>query len=136
MRLIRIHRARVREDMLEIFSDPTILSSQLSATIVDSQGNAEKGAGTGVLREIFSMFWKDLNDSLLVGENERVPYIRHDYDKCKWEVVGRILVKGFLEVSYFPTSLSKVFLSSCLFGESLVTEYMLLESFKAYVSGF
>ena len=79
-------------------------------------------------------FWKDINDSLLVGENERVPYIRHDYDKPKWEAVGRILVKGFLEVSYFPTSLSKVFLTSCLFGESVVTEHMLMESFKAYLS--
>ena len=56
MRLIRVHRTRVREDMLEIFSDPTILSSQLNVTIVDSQGNAERGAGSGVQREIFSMF--------------------------------------------------------------------------------
>ena len=42
------------------------------------------------------------------GEKERVPFARHDH------FVGRILVKGFVDVGYFPAFLSKAFVSYCL----------------------
>ena len=39
-----------------------------------------------------------------------------------------------LRKRFYPTRLSKVFLSSCLFGEDSVTENMYLESFLKYIS--
>ena len=70
----------------------------------------------------------------MLGETERVPYIRHDFDRNKWEAVGRILVKGYIESQYFPHKISKAFLSVCLFGEGSITCEMLQDSFKHYVS--
>lgn len=69
----------------------------------------------------------------MLGETERVPYIRHDFHRNKWEAVGRILVKGYTESQYFPHKISKAFLAICLFGEGSITCEMLQDSFKRYV---
>ena len=42
-----------------------------------------------------------------IGERERVPFKRHDHFIKEWEAVGRILVKGYQSVLYFPLLLSK-----------------------------
>ena len=133
-KVIRVHRLHVRADMLEIFSDPSIFKFSLSAIIINQLGHEEAGRGVGVLREVFSLFWKDFYESHMLGETERVPYIRHDFDRNKWEAVGRILVKGYIESQYFPHKISKAFLSVCLFGEGSITCEMLQDSFKRYVS--
>ena len=70
----------------------------------------------------------------MVGETERVPSIRHDFQRPEWEAIGRILVKGFKCCQYFPLMLSKTFFISCLFGESAVSEGMLMQSFMNFVS--
>ncbi len=98
--------------MLQIVSDPSILNASLHAVIINQLGHQEVGEGTGVLREVFSLFWKESYESYMLGESERVPYIRHDFNRVKWEAVGRILVKGYSECRYFPYRLSKVFLIS------------------------
>ena len=133
-KVIRVHRLHVRADMLEIFSDPSIFKFSLSAIIINQLGHEEVGRGIGVLREVFSLFWKDFYESHMLGESERVPYIRHDFDRNKWEAVGRILVKGYTESQYFPHKISKAFLAVCLFGEGSITCEMLQDSFKRYVS--
>ena len=133
-KVIRVHRLQVRADMLEIFSDPSIYKFSLSAIIINQLGHEEVGRGIGVLREVFSLFWNDFYESHMLGETERVPYIRHDFDRNKWEAVGRILVKGYTECQYFPHKISKAFLAVCLFGEGSITSEMLQDSFKRYVS--
>ena len=70
---------------------------------------------------------------MTIGERERVPFVRHDYFIEEWEAVGRILVKGFTSVDYFPTFLSKAVVCFCLFGTE-VTEDIFLSSFKQYLS--
>jgi len=44
---------------------------------------------------------------MTIGERESVPFVRHDHFIKEWEAVGRILVKGYQSVSYFPLFLSK-----------------------------
>ena len=133
-KIIRVHRSLIREDMLENFSEPSILQVNLNAIIINQHGHEEAGQGSGVLREVFSLFWKECYKSHMLGETERVPYIRHDFDRKKWEAVGRILVKGYTESQYLPHKISKAFLAACLFGEGSVTCGMLQDSFKRYVS--
>ena len=133
-KIIRVHRFLIREDMIEIFLDPSILKFNLNAIIINQHGIEEAGQGNGVLREVFSLFWKDCYESHMLGECERVPYIRHDFDRKKWEAVGRILVKGYTDCQYFPLKISKAFFTGCLFGEGSVTSMMLQDSFKHYVS--
>ena len=101
-KVTRVHRSRVRDDMLEIFSDPSIFQSSLNAIIINQHGHEEAGQGSRGLREVFSLFWKECYEPYMLGETERVPYIRHVFDRKKWEAVGRILVKGHIESQYFP----------------------------------
>lgn len=134
IKIIRVHRSLVRQDMLDIFSDESILKYTLSVIIINQQGNEESGAGIGPLREIFSLFWKDCYESHMLGEIERVPYIRHDFNRNKFEAVARIIVKGYKDCQYFPVKISKSFLVACLFGEESVTDGILMSSFQNYVS--
>lgn len=133
-KVIRVHRSNVRADMLDIFSDPFIFKSSLNAIIINQLGHEEAGQGNGVLREAFALFWKEFYESHMLGETERVPHIRHDFDHNKWEAVGRILIKGYTGSQYFPFKLSKAFLAGCIFGEWSITPEMLQDSFKCYVS--
>ena len=133
-KVIKVHRSHLRGDMLEIFSDPSILKFSLNAIIINQLGHEEAGQGSGVLREVFSLFWKDFYESHMLGETERVPYIRHDFNRERWEAVGRILVKGYTDSQYFPHKISKAFLAACLFGERSISCEMLQDSFKRYVS--
>lgn len=83
--------------------------------------------------EVFSLFWCNFANSMTIGERERVPFIRHDHFIKEWGAIGRILVKGYTSVSYFPMFLAKGFMCYCLFGTE-VPESILLDSFMKYLS--
>lgn len=134
VREVRVRRSVLKSDLLNIFSDPSIIEAQLEGVIIDNAGNEEAGRGSGVLREIFTCFWNECYESLMVGVSERVPYVRHDYTREKWQSMARILLKGFEACSYFPLKLSQAYVISCLFGEGSLSEKELLDSFKCYVS--
>ena len=55
------------------------------SSFINWLGHEEAGQGNGVLRQVFSLFWKEFYESHMLGESERVPYIRHDFDCNKWE---------------------------------------------------
>lgn len=136
VRVINVHRANIRNDMLDIFSDPSILDERvvLDVRFINSNGEEEVGRGSGLERDLFSSFWKDIYVSLMSGENERVPGIRHDYQRPQWETIGRILLKGYVSCNYFPLNLSKTFFIYCLFGEQEISNEMLMCSFQNYIS--
>ena len=98
-------------------------------------GIEERGRGIEVLRDVLSLFWKEMYDSLFIGENERMPpSVRHDYCRDDWKAIARVSVKGYLSCQYLPVLLSKTFLAYVLFGECVITDPMLIQSFKHYIS--
>ena len=99
---------------------------------VDPRGKVEEGTGSGVYRDIYSTFWREVSDAYLIGEQERVPFIRHDLFSPEWEAMGLIILKGYRDTGYFPTILCKAFLHFCLFGD--VADDVLLSSFFKYLS--
>ncbi|XP_057309778.1 uncharacterized protein LOC130647812 [Hydractinia symbiolongicarpus] len=128
-----IHRLTLRSDLIEIFKNKEIHQQDLvTFGWIDLRGNKEKGCGSGVSRDVYSSFWRDVSDSLFIGEKERVPYVRHDLYKAEWEAIGKIILKGYVDTQYFPILISKAFLEFCLFGE--VSNEVLLESFSNYLS--
>lgn len=133
-RIIKIHRDNVRADLIEEFKDPSIVSCDIIVEMINHRGVAEKGRGTGVFKDTLALFWKDVYDSLMLGEDERVPFVRDDFQRQEWESVARILLKGFRTCQYFPLRLSRPFIVSCLFGEDSVSTDLLFDSFKHYVS--
>lgn len=129
-----VHREMIKLDLIEIFKDPSILQYHLDITIVESNGVEEQGKGSGVVREILSLFWKECYSSLTVGATEKVPNVRHDFQKSQWEAVGRIIVYGYLEANFFPLSISRAFIATLVFGEESMCPTFLLDSFKLYIS--
>ena len=57
------------------------MSQDIEIIVIDARGVEEMGRGVGLLRDVFSLFWKETYDSLFVGENERIPFVRHDYQR-------------------------------------------------------
>ena len=103
--------------------------------MVNTFGKEEWGVDNGsVLRDALSAFWCSFYDSCTIGEDERVPAIRHDFKEAEWEATARILVKGYKEVKFFPVKLSKAFIFATLFEEKQLPDQLLLDSFLAYVS--
>ena len=83
-------------------------------------------------REVYSSFWNEIKDSYMIGEHERVPVVRHDLFTEEWRAIGAILVKGFLDVAYFPSYLSKAFILYCLFDD--VSPRQLIHSFMEFLA--
>ena len=110
------------------------MNQDLEIIVIDARKVEEVGRGVGLLRDVFSRFWKETNDALFVGENERMSFVRHDYQREEWVAVGRILVKGYLTCQYLPVLLSQTFLACLFWGKSAVTSTMLTQSFRNYIS--
>jgi hypothetical protein len=88
-----------------------------------------------VVRGALSLFWKEVYGSLLIGENEHVPFIRQSYNRLDWEANARVLLKGYRMCQYLPLLLSKTFLSYVLFGELSISDpSILIQSFMQYIS--
>ena len=104
----------------------------ISFVFMDPRGEFEKGRGEGVTRDVYASFWKEVSDCYLIGEVERVPYVRHDLFQSEWQVIGLIYVKGFLDAQYIPLVISKSFISFCLFGNT--SDEDLIASFLNYIS--
>ena len=94
---------------------------------IDARGKEEVGRGDGVARDIYSSFWIDVSNSLFTGEKRRAQFVRHDFFKKEWEVIGKILAKGFNDTGYFPKMISNSFVQYCFYGDVSNTE--LLPSF-------
>ena len=133
-RVLMLHRMNIKADMINAFKDPRITNCHLTIVMIDGRGNEEKGTGIGVVRDAFSLFWKEVYDSLFIGENERVPFIRHDYSRSDWEAIARVIVVGYQICQYLPIRISKAFLSYVLFGECAITSENLIEAFQQYIS--
>ena len=136
VRDIVVHRANILKDVIEEFKDSTILETTqtYNVVIIDDHGRVEAGRGTGVTREVVSLFWNQFYPSLSAGANRKIPSIRHDYQKQDWEAIARFLVFGYLNTHYFPIALSPVFVADCLFGEEAISKDFMLNSFYEFVS--
>lgn len=132
-KVLKVRRSFLQKDMIAHFKDDACMSVQLTFTIINDTGKDEMGAGVGVTREVFTLFWKHFANAMTIGERERVPFVRHDHFINEWEAVARILVRGYEMISYFPTFLSKAFMSYCLFGRE-VPDSIIVESFMKYLS--
>lgn len=130
---IQLRRATLPEDMLRAFGKLNV-RSKIQFRIKDHKGKDETGEGIGVIRDVYTSFWKEILDTRFLGDRERVPLVVHDYFVEEWASIGLILVKGFLDCGYFPLNLCKAFVVNGLFGDEGLSNKILLESFMKYIS--
>ena len=107
------------------------LSDTIRFIIINARGEKEPGVGAGDERDIYSSAWKEILDGLCIGEREGVPFVRHDLYLNEWNSIAKILVKGFMDIKYFPLRLSKPFIIYVLYGE--VNSDCFIKSFLNYV---
>ena len=101
-----LHRALLKDDMIELFSDPSMINVNLDVTVIGNDGNPEEGTGVGVMREVLTSFLQLVYHSLTVGTQEKVPCIRHELQKTQWEAIARVIVYGVKRYNHFPFFLS------------------------------
>lgn len=130
----RLRRSHLKDDVISLFKNPGSLSGISSFRIIDERGKLEEGVGSGVTRDVIATFWQQLFAATMVGDREKVPCIRHDFQKSEWTAIGRVLVFGFKKANYFPIGVSKAFVASCLFGEEGLDDEFLLSSFRLYIT--
>ena len=94
-RTIEINKLNVKQDMIKAFSDCSILNDDIEINVINQRGEKEEGFESGVYRDVLSIFWCEVYESLMIGEEERVPCIRHDYQRQEWEAIARVLVFGY-----------------------------------------
>lgn len=122
-------------DLIQEFSKEDIMVCEIKVVMVDARGNDEMGLDAkGIYRDAISCFWQEFYNTCTLGERERVPALRHDFQLNEWTAVARIIVKGFWDLGYFPVMLSKAFLAGVIFGEGLLFEETLLMSFYRYIA--
>ena len=122
-------------DMISLFKDETVMDTPLNVVMINAFGKEEDGVdNNGVFLDALSSFWAAFYESCTNGEEERAPVIRHDFQVSEWESIGRIIVKGYKQVKFFPVRLNRAFMTASLFGESAITNELLTDSFLAYLS--
>ena len=72
------------------------MDCDITYVFIDPRGIEEMGVGSGVSRDVYCTFWREVSDSYLIGEKERVPLVRHGLYKPDWQAIGKILVKGYI----------------------------------------
>lgn len=133
MKPVQLNRLQVKTQLLDLFKDKNILDFELQVTLLDIRGTKEEGSGVGVTREVVCMFFTEFFESCSVGRAAKVPSIRHDMSKEEWAAVARIMIAA-MKVGYYPLLISPAFMIATLFGESTLSDDILLESFKNYIS--
>lgn len=117
------------------FLEGDLMNCELKIIMVDRQGRDERGNDVrGIYRDALASFWKEFYISCTLGERGRVPFLRHDFQSEQWTAVGRIIVKGYEDLGYFPVMLNKAFVISAIFGEKTVSDDILLKSFIQYLA--
>lgn len=118
----------MKADLIKAFYDATILEDEIVISVVNQRGKDEEGSGSGVYRDVHSTFWQDVYESLMVGEEERIPCIWHDYQRQEWEAIARILVFGYIVTSTSQYVCLKHFSLSVFLGRTCFLErcYLLL----------
>ena len=131
---IKLRRSLIIHEMIKAFKDPSTLQRTVILKPINAKGDEEEAEDYGgVFRDILSAFWAEFLKGHAVGEVEWIPLIRHDFSGENWKAVSRIIVKGYKDVNYFPIRINKAFMISCIFGEHLLSDEALFDSFMSFV---
>ncbi len=113
---LRLHRGAVfRELTHKVMSgEVNEYSTSVTVTMVLPNGTEEKGEDTGgVFRDALTEFWETFYEKCTVGNEIKVPTIRHDMNSAHWKAVASVLVLGYRHTGYFPIRLAPPFLAYC-----------------------
>lgn len=119
-------------EMLEEFSSLSKFCGTVAVTMVSANGREEMAVDTGgVFRDGLTEFWSDFYDRCTAGKEYKVPVVREDFDKAKWQAVAKVIHTGWLQTKYFPLQMARPVMETVILG---VAQGDLIDCFLLYVS--
>jgi len=126
---ITVNRTNILSDMINIFINQDIVSTELKVRFAGEIGSDT----SGVSRDAYTCFRREFLANNADGEDTRVPAVNTKWQKDEWMAIGRILLKGFVDYKYFPLMMSIPFVVGLIFGKDAVTTEILKEGFSKYL---
>ncbi|XP_049909959.1 uncharacterized protein LOC126396158 [Epinephelus moara] len=127
--LVKLRRVNIVDDVLNVFMEPKLLNANLKFEFT----NEKAMDSDGVSRQAYSTFWEHFLEQC-EGEDDRVPRLRPDYSEKKWQALGRVWLKRYLDHKIIPIRLSPAFVLACCQGVSSVDEELLMMSCARFLS--
>ena len=127
---ITLHRTVLWNEMIQYFKSEDIINMAIKFRFIDELGHD----ADGVSRDAYTAFWERFFLSNADGETRRVPVLSNDLGQEEWESIGRILVKGYKDHKYFPTTFAPAFCVALIHGENSVSPDVLKSSFLDFLS--
>ncbi|XP_046582796.1 uncharacterized protein LOC124290148 [Haliotis rubra] len=122
---IRLHRGHVYEELMAKFRDESFNFSKdlFTLEMVLPNGETEIAEDNGgVVRDALTEFWKSFCDKCTLGNDCKVPFLRHDYSDADWKSIATVIFFGWSTQRYFPICLSKAFMSCAIYGMDIFSE--------------
>lgn len=131
-RILVVHRGQILKELISHFCDESIMLLDISIQVILPDGRLEKAVDEGgVLRDVLSEFWQDFYEQCTLGNDFKVPYLRHDFGQNQWESIGRIIAFGWQKEKYLPVKIAPVILEQAAIG---CVKSCLVDSFLRYVT--
>lgn len=130
---ITVTRANCVSELLNYYEDVNITEKNLSVSFRDEVGVD----GGGLTKELFNLFFKQVENVYFHGEDCLVPFLplnRVRKDKEKYIIIGRILEHMLLLTGSIPSKLSKVTLLLVGNPSAEINQNMLLDEFYNFVN--
>ncbi|VDI39265.1 Hypothetical predicted protein [Mytilus galloprovincialis] len=128
---VQVRRDNIIEDLINIYTDPTILQSYLHINVLGEPGS-DWG---GVSRDIFTSFWNEATALYFKGNDVHVPYLPpHKMEEERnFLLMGRILAHSTAILGYIPISICKSCMMVTIFNTTHIESNTLLEDFLLFV---
>ncbi|RXN05159.1 hypothetical protein ROHU_012756 [Labeo rohita] len=133
-KILVVHRGQIFSELIAHFCDETLAHTrnEVEVKLLLPNGQYEMGHDVGgVFRDCLSEFWQEFYDQCTLGNNFKVPFLRHDFGKEKWESVARIILFGWKKEKYLPIKLAPAILQQAIQGS---VKSDLIDNFLKYVS--
>lgn len=128
---VQVRREHLVEDLMNIYTDPTILQAYLHINVLGEPGS-DWG---GVSRDIFTSFWNEAILLYFKGHDVHVPYLPpHKMEEERnFLLMGRILAHSTAVLGYIPISICKSCMMVTIFNTTHIEANTLLEDFLLFV---
>ncbi|KAA0718503.1 hypothetical protein E1301_Tti013083 [Triplophysa tibetana] len=133
-KILVVHRGQIFSEFIAHFFDESLthMENEVEVKLLLPNGQYEMGQDAGgVFRDCLSEFWHEFYEQCTLGNSFKVPFLRHDFGKEKWESVGRIIYFGWQKEKYLPIKLAPVILEQAIQGS---VRSDLLNNFFKFVS--
>ena len=127
----QINRPKILTEVFQLYREnPDITTKEVRVRFHHEQGLD----GGGLVRELFSLFWEEVESKMMEGNTEKVPIVTPD--NLQWFFqLGRILSHGYVMTGHFPLSLAQACTTGMISSEA-VSDDVLLQSFYNFIDDF